>query len=106
MLAVLGGILIGLAGILWGLYLGMRYANYQKVTRSKQRTTALWRTYRNREEASIELQQRLIAMVGGSRQEAEKLVSRARFGHYGKSESYYWYRAIQELEHRQQQSKL
>jgi uncharacterized protein HemY len=106
MLTVVGSILIGLVGILWGLYFGARLSSKQKLARSKQQTTVLWRAYRNREEASAALQQRLISMVGGNRQEAEKLVSRARFGRYGKSESYYWYRAIQALEQRQQQSNL
>jgi hypothetical protein len=104
MLTVVGGILIGIVGILWGFYFGMRLSSKQKLARSKRQPTTLWQTYRNREEASVELQQRLISMVGGNRPEAEKLVARARFGHYGKSESYYWYRAIQELEQRQQRS--
>jgi uncharacterized membrane protein YgaE (UPF0421/DUF939 family) len=104
MLTVVVGILIGIVGILWGLYFGMRLSSKQKLARSKRQTSTLWQTYRNREEAIAELQQRLISMVGGNRQEAEKLVARARFGRYGKSESYYWYRAIQELEQRQQQS--
>jgi uncharacterized protein HemY len=104
MLTMAGSILIGLLGIfLCGLYFGSRLSSRQKLSKSKRRTTIRWESYRAREEASAELQQQLIDMVGGNRQEAEKLVSRARFGHYNQSESYYWRRAIQELEQQHQQ---
>ncbi|WP_404788919.1 hypothetical protein [Altericista sp. CCNU0014] len=103
MLTVVGCILIGLLGVLCGLYFGSRSSTRQSFSQSKKRTAVRWNAYRAREEASAELQQQLIDMVGGNRQEAEKLVSRARFGHYDRSESYYWRRAIQELEQQRQQ---
>ncbi len=104
MLTIVGIVLIGLLGVLYGRYLGSRSSSRPKFSKSKQRTKVRWESYRAREEASAELQQRLIEMVGGNRQEAEKLVSRARFGHYNQSESYYWQRAIQELEQQRQKN--
>jgi hypothetical protein len=52
------------------------------------------------EPASPALQAMLIQMVEGDRQEAERLVDRARFGHPRRSESFYWLRAIQQLQQR------
>jgi hypothetical protein len=48
----------------------------------------------DRGEADPELQQKLMELVGHDRQVAEEWLTRARFGHGGRSESYYWERAI------------
>ena len=53
---------------------------------------------RSNDEASPQLQQKLIDLVGGDRTEAERLVARERFGNDGKSEAYYWWKAIDALE--------
>jgi uncharacterized protein HemY len=101
---VAGIVLIGLLGVLLGFYLGSRSSTGRRVLKIKKNKAAdLWGSYRMREEASPELQQTLLKLVGGNPQEAERLVSRARFGHPGKSESHYWLRAIQEAELQRQQ---
>ncbi len=53
-----------------------------------------------RGEASDNLKRKLISMLEGDEQAAEKLVAKKRFGKEGRySENYYWWLAIQELEH-------
>jgi hypothetical protein len=49
----------------------------------------------DRGEVSPELRQQLMDLVGNDPQLAETWLTRARFGHGGRSESYYWERAIQ-----------
>ncbi|MEM9136989.1 MAG: hypothetical protein AAGB01_06540 [Cyanobacteria bacterium P01_F01_bin.42] len=54
---------------------------------------------RMRGDADEEIQQKLIAMLGGDREAAERLVARQRFGKGGKySENYYWQQAIRAVE--------
>jgi hypothetical protein len=49
----------------------------------------------DRGEVSPELRQQLMDLVGNDPHIATEWVTRARFGHGGRSESYYWERAIQ-----------
>jgi hypothetical protein len=41
-------------------------------------------------------------MVDSNLEEAERLVARARFCSFGKSEAYYWWKAIRYLEKKRQ----
>ena len=57
------------------------------------------RELRARGEADFQLQQRLFQLVGGDRNEAERLVARQRFGtEWRYSEDFYWSLAIEEVE--------
>ena len=50
-------------------------------------------------EVDIEAREKLISMLGGDKEKAERLVARMRFGKVGRySENYYWRMAIRELE--------
>ncbi|WP_156818456.1 hypothetical protein [Cyanobium gracile] len=50
-------------------------------------------------EVDIEVREKLISMLGGDKDKAERLVARMRFGKVGRySETYYWRMAIRELE--------
>jgi hypothetical protein len=49
----------------------------------------------DRQPASPELQAQLLTLVGGDRALAEEWVTKARFGHAGQTEDYYWQRAIE-----------
>jgi hypothetical protein len=71
----------------------------------KKQSTSLFQSLSNRQEVSIKLQEKLINMVGGDREEAERLVAKARFATHGKSETYYWWKAIQDLEHKRQKNE-
>jgi hypothetical protein len=44
------------------------------------------------------MQERLIALMGGDRDAAEKVVARVRFAKPGKSEAYYWWAAVRQVE--------
>ncbi|MBD2329857.1 hypothetical protein [Alkalinema sp. FACHB-956] len=97
------GILIGVAiGIVTVQWLGSTTPKKQhsqhsanlRVLLGKSRFQAL----RDRPPASPELQQKLIDLFQGDREAAEQWVAKARFGRPGKSEAYYWFRAIQLLE--------
>ncbi|MGI0493887.1 hypothetical protein ACN4EG_19055 [Alkalinema pantanalense CENA528] len=102
------GILIGIViGISW-VQLSASPANTQRhsqprssrppsnlrVLLGKSRFQAL----SDRPPASPELQQKLISLFNGDREAAEQWVAKARFGRPGKSEAYYWFRAIQLFE--------
>ncbi|NJN60241.1 MAG: tetratricopeptide repeat protein [Coleofasciculaceae cyanobacterium RL_1_1] len=52
-------------------------------------------TQRSQSPAGLELQNQLIRLFDGDRQQAELFVANVRFGQYGKSDSYYWSLAIQ-----------
>jgi tetratricopeptide (TPR) repeat protein len=52
-------------------------------------------TRRSQFPAGPELQNQLIRLFDGDRQQAELFVANVRFGQYGKSDSYYWSLAIQ-----------
>lgn len=71
---------------------------------SQKKSVSKFQKLRDQQEASPDLQQKLIDRVGGNREEAEKQVARARFGTWGKSDAYYWWKAIENLEHRDQQN--
>jgi hypothetical protein len=81
--------------ILLFAYLAWHRSQQQEVQRRRRRLAMFAETP---EPASPALQGQLIQMVGGDRQEAERLVGRARFGHPRRSESYYWYRATRQLQ--------
>jgi uncharacterized protein HemY len=81
--------------ILLFAYLAWHRSQQQEVQRRRRRLAMFAEAP---EPASPALQNQLIQMVGGDWQEAERLVSRARFGHPRRSESYYWYRAIRQLQ--------
>lgn len=50
-------------------------------------------------EVDIEARDKLISMLGGDKDKAERLVARMRFGKVGRySENYYWRMAIRKLE--------
>lgn len=52
-----------------------------------------------RQEPSPQLKAKLINAVGAER--AEKLVARSRFSDPNKSEAYYWWKALENLSHRE-----
>jgi hypothetical protein len=76
-------------------YLAWYRSQQQEVQRRRRRLAMFAEAP---EPTSPALQNQLIQMLGGDWQEAERLVSRARFGHPRHSESYYWYRAIRQLQ--------
>jgi hypothetical protein len=50
-------------------------------------------------DADVKLKEKLIAMLDGDREKAERLVARKRFGKDNRhSENYYWWLAIRDLE--------
>jgi hypothetical protein len=64
-------------------------------SRSKRRGISDFEALADRQEALPELQQELLALVQGDRAVAEQWVTKARFGHSGQPEDYYWRRAIE-----------
>lgn len=68
------------------------WINRHRVQRFKVKSTP---TRRSRSPASPELQNQLVQLFDGDRQQAERFVANVRFGQYGKSDSYYWSLAIQ-----------
>ncbi|MEQ9355127.1 hypothetical protein [Coleofasciculus chthonoplastes] len=52
-----------------------------------------------RQEPSPQLKNKLINAVGAER--AEKLVARARFSDPGKTEAYYWWKAVERINRRE-----
>ena len=91
---------IGLSTIILLLYYLILYQKNSSYKKNVSRLQAL----SSNKEASYELQNKLIQMVNGDREEAERLVAKQRFGRHGKSETYYWWKAIQELEYKRQQN--
>jgi hypothetical protein len=99
--------LIGLVGfgVAIALNLRLRYSllnwletqyRYWCLPPHKQRSRGIsdFAALGDRGEVSPELQQQLMELVGYDRRVAEEWLTRARFGHGGRSEAYYWERAI------------
>jgi hypothetical protein len=99
--------LIGLVGfgVAIVLNLRLRYSllnwleaqyRYWLLPLHKQRSRGIsdFSALADRGEVSPELRQQLMDLVGNDPQLAETWLTRARFGHGGRSESYYWERAI------------
>jgi hypothetical protein len=63
-------------------------------SRSKRRGISDFEALADQQEATPELQQELFALVQGDRALAEQWLTKARFGHSGQPEDYYWRRAI------------
>jgi hypothetical protein len=62
----------------------------RSIRYSTQKPRMLKFPLKNQKAPRLELRQKLIEMVGGDLETAEKLVARARFATHGKSEAYYW----------------
>jgi hypothetical protein len=99
--------LIGLVGfgVAIALNLRLRYSllnwlenqyRYWFLPPHKQRSRGIsdFSALSDRGEVDPELQQQLMELVGHDPNIAAEWITRARFGHGGRSESYYWERAI------------
>ncbi|OUC13522.1 MAG: hypothetical protein B0A82_17145 [Alkalinema sp. CACIAM 70d] len=104
LIGILIGIVVGISLVQLSASTANPQARYQhrrsrhpsnlRVLLGKSRFQAL----SDRPPASPELQQKLISLFNGDREAAEQWVAKARFGRPGKSEAYYWFRAIQLFE--------
>lgn len=71
--------------------------------RHKKQAQTLMQRVRDRDEAHKNLREKLIGMLDGDIEQAEKLVARQRFGKDGLySENYCYWLAIRELEEKQE----
>lgn len=102
---IIGILIVILISIVFYLLLVKANRGNQGVFLMNKQKKSTFTSLINRSEASEGLQKKLIDMVGGNREEAEKLVAKERFGLHGKSETYYWWKAIQKLEHNRQKNK-
>ena len=75
----------------------------KKLFPPKEKSISKFQALRSNYEASPQLQQKLIDLLGGNRAEAERLVARERFGDSSQSEAYYWWKAINALEQKSQE---
>jgi hypothetical protein len=74
--------------------------------RKPQSNVLLFKKIKERGEADPQLREKLILMLGGDEEKAEKIVAKKRFGKGSKySENYYWWLAIRELEQKQKEDK-
>lgn len=101
-----------ISGIVIGIFLTIIFINptyiFFKLKNSKRKLFLFRKKQQNilclqvptQKETKIELQNKLIELVGGDREKAERLVAKARFGDYGKSETYYWWKAIKKFEYK------
>lgn len=60
--------------------------------------------FQRRKDVDHKLKEKLISMLGGDVEAAERLVAKQRFGQMGKSENYYWWQTIRELEQRRKRN--
>ncbi|WP_206603264.1 hypothetical protein [Leptolyngbya ohadii] len=75
-----------------------RFRERKKKLKSK---SALIKRIKERGEVDSKLREKLISMLAGDVEEAERLVARKRFGKEGKySENYCWWLAIRDVEQR------
>lgn len=91
------GLGLGLA-----LGIGLGWLAGRKAGRSRQSSPPVsqsaFQDLAQRPEALPVLQDRLLQLAEGDRAVADRLVAQARFGKPGRSENYYYWRAIRQLE--------
>lgn len=113
MLTIGSGIVLVLMGILLGIYWyevyvahsrqrsNVHHVPFPKARRRRQKVS--WEAYKERDDVNPILRETLLNLVKGDIQEAERLVGRARFATPGRSEDFYWLKAIRTLEEKLRQ---
>ena len=83
------------------------YIGFSWRKREKTKSVApLNQNFQRRKDVDHKLKEKLISMLGGDVETAERLVARQRFGQAGKSENYYWWQTIRELEEQRKRNSV